>query len=152
MLHKSSEGSSLVSGPRLNSPPPGAKNPASYRSATTFHLGGSSRILQDKVRMLGALVLYSPSEHVFHCTLLTLWVWLCEWMNEMPCANQVKSPALQFHSDLIWLMAETCQGFIPTCQCQEAPNVSFRNRPEWTKHVDRTLLSRSNFSVSLTIS
>ena len=40
--------------------------------ATTFHLGGSSRSLQDKVRMLGALVLCSPSEHVFCCILLTL--------------------------------------------------------------------------------
>ena len=37
LLHKSSERSSLVSGPRLNSCPPEAKNPASYRSATTFH-------------------------------------------------------------------------------------------------------------------
>ena len=45
-------------------------------SATTFHLGG---ILQDKVRMLGALVPCSPSEHVFCCTLLTLW---CVCVNE----------------------------------------------------------------------
>ena len=44
---------------------------ASYLLATTFHLGGSSGILQDKVRMLGALVLCSPSKHVFRCTLLT---------------------------------------------------------------------------------
>ena len=48
-------------------------------SATTCHLGGSSRILQDKVRMFGALVLCSPREHVFWCTLLTT-VCLCEWM------------------------------------------------------------------------
>ena len=54
--------------------------PASLRgSATTFHLGGSSRILQNKVRMLGALVLCSPSEHVFCCTLLTL---RCACVNE----------------------------------------------------------------------
>ena len=45
----------------------------------TFHLEGSSRILQDKVRMLGALVLCSPSKHVFCCTLLTLW---CACVNE----------------------------------------------------------------------
>ena len=44
----------------------------------------------------------------------------------------IKSPALRFHSDL-WLMAETCRGFLPTCQGQEAPNVSFRNRPEMGK-------------------
>ena len=48
-------------------------------SATTFHLGGSSGILQDKVRMLGALVLCSLSEHVFCCALLTL---QCACLNE----------------------------------------------------------------------
>ena len=48
-------------------------------SATTFHLGGSSGILQNKVRMLGALVLCSPSEHIFCCTLLTL---RCACVNE----------------------------------------------------------------------
>ena len=53
----------LLQGPRI---------PASFHSTTTFHLGGSSRILQDKVRMLGALVLCSLSEHVFCCALLTL--------------------------------------------------------------------------------
>ena len=42
-------------------------------------------------------------------------------------------PTWQFHGDLIRLMAETCQGFIPTCQCQEAPNVSFGNWPEMGK-------------------
>ena len=31
-------------------------------------------------------------------------------MNDMPCAKQVRSPALQFCSDLIWLMAETLSG------------------------------------------
>ena len=36
LLHKSSERSSLVSGPGLNLSPPEAKNPASYHSATTF--------------------------------------------------------------------------------------------------------------------
>ena len=48
-------------------------------STTTFHLGGSSGILQDKVRMLGALVLCSLSEHVFCCALLTL---RCACVNE----------------------------------------------------------------------
>ena len=48
-------------------------------SKTTFHLAGLSRILQDKVRMLGALVLCSPREQVFCCTLLTLW---CAYVNE----------------------------------------------------------------------
>ena len=70
----------------------------------------------------------------------------------MLCAKQVRSPALRFRGDLIRLMAETCRGFILTYQCQEAPNVSLRTDQKWANHVDRTLLSRSNFSVSLTIS
>ena len=41
LLHKSSEQSSLVSGPGLNSPPPEAKNPSVFHgSATTFHEDG----------------------------------------------------------------------------------------------------------------
>ena len=48
-------------------------------SATTFHLGGLSGILQDKVRMLGALALCSLSKHVFCCALLTL---RCACVNE----------------------------------------------------------------------
>ena len=62
LLHKSSERSSLVSGPGLNLSPPEAKNPASHRSATTFHLGGSSRILQDKMGLIiyVSLLLLTP--------------------------------------------------------------------------------------------
>ena len=42
LLHKSSEWSSLVSGPRLNSSPLEAKNPSVFRgSATTFQGSGS---------------------------------------------------------------------------------------------------------------
>ena len=37
-------------------------------------------------------------------------------MNDMPCTKQVRSPALRSHGDLIWLMAEARQEFIPTCQ------------------------------------
>ena len=54
-------------------------------------------------------------------------------MNDMPCMKQVRSLALLFCGDLIWFMAEACQGFILTCQCQEAHNVSFRDRPEMGK-------------------
>ena len=80
LLHKSSEWSRLVSGPGLNSSPLEAKNPDVFcGSAAIFHLGGSSRIFQDKVRILGALVLCSPSEHVFCCTLLNL---QCACVNE----------------------------------------------------------------------
>ena len=55
------------------------------------------------------------------------------WVNDTPCMKEVRSPALRFHGDLIWLMAETCWGFILTCQCQEAPNVSFGDQPEMSK-------------------
>ena len=80
LLYKISEQSSLVTGPRLNSSPPKAKNLGIFcGSAAIFHLGGSSRILQNKVRILGAPVLCSPSEHVFFCTWLTL---QCVCMNE----------------------------------------------------------------------
>ena len=58
LLHKSSERSSLTTGPGLNSSSLKAKNPGIFHgSATTFHLGGSSGILQDKLKMLGAVVL-----------------------------------------------------------------------------------------------
>ena len=62
LLHKSSEQSSLICSPGLNSSPPEAKNPASYRSATTFHLGGSSGILQDKMGLIiyVSLLLLTP--------------------------------------------------------------------------------------------
>ena len=74
LSHKSSEQSSLVTDPGLSSSPPEVKNTRVFHgSATTFHLGVSSGILQDKVRMLlRALVLCSPSKRVFCCTLLTL--------------------------------------------------------------------------------
>ena len=49
------------------------------------------------------------------------------------------------HSDLIQLMAESCQGFIPTCQCQEALNVSFGDQPEMGK----ACRPNSPFSVKL---
>ena len=54
-------------------------------STTTFHLGGSSGIVQDKVRMLGALVLCSLSEHVFYCALLTV---PCACVNEWQALSE----------------------------------------------------------------
>ena len=63
-----------------------------HGTATTFLLGVTSRTLQDKIRMLGALVLCSHSEHVFCCTLQSLqcacvnkWNGLCE-AGEEPCS------------------------------------------------------------------
>ena len=88
LLHKRSEWSSLITGHGLNFSPPEAKNPCVFcGSAAIFLLGGSSGILQDKVRMLGALVLCSPSKHVFRCTLLTL---RCACVNEW-CARHEAS-------------------------------------------------------------
>ena len=106
--------------------------PASlHGSTTTFHFGGLFGILQDKVRMLAALVLFCPSEHVFCCTLLTLW---CACVSEWHALCKAsEEPCSAVPQDLIWLMAKTCQGFIPTCQCQEAPNVSFGDPPEMGK-------------------
>ena len=60
-------------------------------STATFHLEDSFGILQDKIRMLGVLVLFSLSEHVFCCALLTLrCACVNEWhalreANEEPC-------------------------------------------------------------------
>ena len=54
-------------------------------------------------------------------------------MDDVPCAKQVRIPSLWFRGDLIRLMAETCRGIILTCQCQEALNVSFGDRPEMGK-------------------
>ena len=107
LLHKSSEQSSLIFGPRLNSPPE-AKNPRVFcGSATTFHLGCSSGILQDKVRMLGALVLCSPSEHVFCYTLLTLQcACVNEWhalheASEEPCSAILRWPHMVYGRSLL---------------------------------------------------
>ena len=99
LLHKSSEWFSLSLALDwillLRRP----RTPASLcDSEKTFHLGGSSRILQDKVRMLGALVLCSPSEHVLRYTLLTLWCsCVNEWnalheANEEPCSVVLRWP------------------------------------------------------------
>ena len=111
LLHKSSERSSLVTGPRLTSPLE-VKNPGIFcGSAANFHLGGSSGILQDKVRMLGALVLCS-SEHAFCCTLLTL---QCACVNEWHTLSEAsEKPGSAATSYSLW--QKPCWGFIPTCQ------------------------------------
>ena len=59
--------------PRIEFSPGGQEFWRLFVGSATFHLGCSTGILQDKVRMHGALVLCSPSKHVFCCTLLTLW-------------------------------------------------------------------------------
>ena len=123
---------------------------ASFPSATTFHLGGSSRILQDKVRMLWALVLCSPSEYVFCCTLLTLRCACVNEWNALSEASEEPCSAVPWWS--LTPYGRNCQGFIPTCQFQEALNVSFRNRPEMGKVCGLNSLFSVKLLVSLTIS
>ena len=110
----------------------GPKIPVSSRdSSTTFHLGGSSGILQDKVRMLGALVLCSLSEHVFCCALLTL---PCACVNEWHALHEAsKEPCSAVPRWSHTANGRNLSGVIPICQCQEAPNVSFGNQPEMGK-------------------
>ena len=108
------------------------RTPLSLRdSETTFHLGGLSRILQDKVRMLGALVLCSPNEHVFRCTLLTLqcgcvneWNALREGSEES-CSAVPRRPHTAYGRNL--------SGVYTDLPSQEAPNVSFGNQLEMGK-------------------
>ena len=126
--------------------------PASFHgSATTFHLGGPSGILQDKVRMLGDLVLCSPSEHVFCCTLLTLrctcvneWHTLHE-ASEEPCSGVSWWPHTAYGRNLSGVYTD-----LPmpggTQYLLQGPT------RKWAMHADQTLLSLSNFPVSLTIS
>ena len=71
LLHKCSEWSSLVSVSGLNSPPPEAKNPVSQCSATTFHLGGSSGILQDKMGLIMYVSLLLLTPEILSLLLLT---------------------------------------------------------------------------------
>ena len=93
----------------------------------------AARILQNKVRMLETLVLCSPSEHVFCCTLLTLQcacvnVWHALWEaseGALLCSSTVTSYSL-------W--QKPCQGFIPTCQwaclvAQMVKRLSISGRP-----------------------
>ena len=76
-------------------------------SVTTFHLGGSFGILHYKVRMLGALVLCSPSKHIFCCTLLTLWcACVNEWnalqeASEEPCSVVPQWPHTAYGRNLL---------------------------------------------------
>ena len=124
---------------------------ASFRgSATTFHLGGSSRILQDKVGMLGALVLCSPSEHLFCCTLLTLW---CAWMNEWNALHEASEEPC---SAVPWwphtAYGKNLYGVYTDLPMPRGTRCLLWPEQKWAKHVDWTLLFRSNFSVSLTIS
>ena len=124
---------------------------ASFCSATTFHLGGSSGILQDKVRMSGALVLCSPSEHIFCCTLLTLWCpWVNEWNalseeSEEPCSVVPRWSHTAYGRNLLGVYTDLPMPRGTQC-------LLWGTNQKWVKCVDWTLLFQSNFLVALTIS
>ena len=54
-------------------------------------------------------------------------------------------PCLQFRGDLTRLMADTCWGFIPTFQCQEAPTAPLGDPPEMGKACGLKSPFQSNF-------
>ena len=64
-------------------------------------------IIQDKVRMLGTLVLCSPSKHICCCTLITLWcACVNEWnilhkVNEEPCSVVPRWPHTAYGRNLL---------------------------------------------------
>ena len=70
-------------------------------SAATFHLGGSSGILQDKVRMLGALVLCSPSWTflTLRCACVNKWHTPCK-ESEEPCFVVPQRPHMAYGRNL----------------------------------------------------
>ena len=124
--------------------------PVSFHSTITFHLGGSSGILQDKVRMLGALVLCSLSEHIFCCALLTL---RCACVNEWHALREAsKEPcsAVPWWSHTAY--GRKLLGLYRPANAKRHPMLPSGTDQKWAKCVDRTLLSRSNFLVSLTTS
>ena len=114
--------------------------------------GASSRILQDKVRMLGALVLCSPSKHVFCCTLLTLrYACVDEWKalseaSEEPCS------AVPWWSHTAYARKLPVGSLYRPANVKRHPMSPSGTDQKWAKSVDRTLLSQSDFLVSLTIS
>ena len=113
-------------------------------STTTFHLGGWSGILQDKVRMLGALVLCSLGEHVFCCALLMLrCACVNEWhalheASEEPCSAVPWSSHVAYGRNL-------SRGLYQPANAKRHPMSPLGTNQKWAKRVDQTLLSRSNF-------
>ena len=73
--------------------------------------------------MLGALVFCSPSKHIFCCSLLTL---LCAYVNEWHVLWETsEDPCSVVPWWLHMAYGRNMLLIIPTCQCQEAPDVSF---------------------------
>ena len=106
LLHKSSEWSSLISGPRLNSSPPEAKNPSVFCVGSNLLSWGLIQDSSGQGKDAWILVLCSSSEHVFCCTLLTLqcacvneWHTLHE-ANEEPCSAVPRWPYMAYGRNL----------------------------------------------------
>ena len=84
-----------------------------------------ARILQDKVRMLGALILCSSSEQVFCCTLLTLqcacvneWHTLHE-ASEDPCSTVPRWPHTAYGRNLLGVYTDLPLPIGTQCLLQE---------------------------------
>ena len=119
-------------------------------STTTFHPGGSSGILQDKVRMLGALVLCPLSKCVFCCALLTL---RCTCVNEwhaLHAASKEPCSAVPWWSHMAY--GRNVLGVYTDMPMPRGTQCLLWEPTRNGQCVDRTLLSWSNFPVSLTIS
>ena len=109
---------------------------------------------QDKVKTFRALVLCSPSKHIFCFTLLNVQcacVWLIE-INEQRNVKPELCPNLRFCGNLIWFMAESLGDYTDLLMSRGTQRLLWGRSQRWMKRVDWTLLSWSNFLVSLTIS
>ena len=116
-----------------------------------FILGARPRILQDKVKMLGALVLCSPSEHVFCCTLLTLQCTCVNEWNALSEASEEPCSVVPWWSHTAY-DRNLLGGYTDLPMSRGTQCLFWGNNQKWAKCVDWSLLSPSNFSVSLTIS
>ena len=109
---------------------------------------------QDKVKTFRALVLCSPSKHIFCFTLLNVQC-ACVWLIERNAQRNVKPelcPNLRFCGNLIWFMAESLGDYTDLLMSRGTQRLLWGRSQRWMKRVDGTLLSWSNFLVSLTIS
>ena len=109
---------------------------------------------QDKVKTFRALVLYSPSKHILCFTLLNVQC-ACVWLIERNAQTNVKQelcPNLRFCGNLIRFMAESLEDYTDLLMSRGTQWLLRGSSQRWMKHVDWTLLSWSNFLVSLTIS
>ena len=114
---------------------------------------GLVRDLQDKVRMLGTLLLCSPSKHIFCFTLLNLHCacvrdWLKIWDARKRKARVVSQSAVPWWPHRA--MAETLsRDYTNLLMSRGIQYLLWRSSQRWTRLVDQILLSWSNFSWSL---